>query len=137
MKKVLHKITSFIMALVVMFSTLSFTVDMHYCGSTLVDTALFTKAKSCGMQMQTPSTTDCSVIQKNCCSNKQLIVEGQDELQVTFNNFTFEQQVFVTAFFSTYINLFEGLENHIIPFKEYSPPLVVRDIHKLDEVYLI
>ena len=125
------------MALVVMFSTMSFTVDMHYCGSTLVDKALFTKAKSCGMQMQTLSPTDCSVIQKNCCSNKQLIVEGQDELQVTFNNFTFEQQVFVTAFFSNYINLFEELENHIIPFKEYSPPLVVRDIHKLDEVYLI
>ena len=125
------------MALVVMFSTMSFTVDMHYCGSTLVDAAIFTKAKSCGMQMQAPSSTDCSVGQKNCCSNKQLTVDGQDELQVTFNNFTFEQQVFVTAFFSTYINLLEGLEDHIIPFKEYSPPLVVRDIHKLDEVYLI
>ena len=124
------------MALVVMFSTLSFTVDMHYCGSTLIDTALFTKAKSCGMQMQTPSPTDCSVIQKNCCSNKQLIVEGQDELQVTFNNFTFEQQFFALAFFSTYINLFEGLENNIIPFKEYSPPLVVRDIQNLTKFTL-
>ena len=32
---------SFLMAFVVLFSTISFTVDMHYCGNSLIDTAVF------------------------------------------------------------------------------------------------
>jgi len=35
------------MAFVVLFSTMSFTVNMHYCGDTLVETAIFKKAKGC------------------------------------------------------------------------------------------
>ena len=31
---------------------MSFTVDMHYCGDTLVDSAIFHKVKTCGMEMQ-------------------------------------------------------------------------------------
>jgi len=34
------------MAFVVLFSTMSFTVNMHYCGDTLVETAIFHKAKA-------------------------------------------------------------------------------------------
>lgn len=38
------------MAFVVMFTTMSFTVDMHFCGDSLVDFSLFAKAESCGME---------------------------------------------------------------------------------------
>ena len=41
MKQLLNKILSLSMAFVVLFSTMSLTVDMHYCGDTLVDTAIF------------------------------------------------------------------------------------------------
>ena len=52
------------MAIVVLFSTMSFTVDMHYCGDNLVETAIFHKAKGCGMEMENPSTEGCSVTGK-------------------------------------------------------------------------
>ena len=65
MKKVLHKIMAFAMTFVVLFSTMSFTVNMHYCGGTLVETALFQKAKGCGMEMGNPSTESCSITKKN------------------------------------------------------------------------
>lgn len=125
------------MAFVVLFSTLSFTIDMHYCGETLVDTAIFKKAKGCGMEMQNPSTKDCSMTKKNCCSDKQIFVDGQDELKVSFDTLSFEQQQFVISFIYTYINLFEGFDEEINSFQEYKPPLVVRQIYKLDETYLI
>ena len=126
------------MAFVVMFSTMSFTLDMHYCGDTLVDTAIFQKAKSCGMEAQMKSSgTECSVMKKNCCTDKQILIDGQDELKISFNDLDLTQQVLVTSFYYTYINLFEGLEENIVPFSDYSPPLVVKDIHELDEVYLI
>ncbi|WP_347922735.1 hypothetical protein [Pontimicrobium sp. SW4] len=137
MKSMLHKILSITMAFVVLFSTMSFTVNKHYCGNTLVDTSLFREAKSCGMEMQNNLSKDCSIIKKNCCSNEQIVIEGQDNLKLDFSKIDFQEKIFLTSFVYTYISLFEGITKESIHFKEYSPPLIVKDIHTLDEVYLI
>ncbi|MEX0360745.1 MAG: hypothetical protein AB3N10_07110, partial [Allomuricauda sp.] len=71
MKSVFHKILSVLMVIVVFFSTMSFTVDMHYCGDTLVETTIFKKTKGCGMEMQNPLTEGCAITKKNCCDDKQ------------------------------------------------------------------
>ena len=125
------------MAFVVFFSTLSFTVNMHYCGDTLVDTAIFHKAKGCGMEMQKPSTEGCAITKKNCCDDEQLIVDGQNELQLQVDTISFEQQLFVASFVYTYISLFQGLDKNISSYEEYKPPLVIRQLYKIDETYLI
>ncbi|WOD44168.1 HYC_CC_PP family protein [Hwangdonia lutea] len=137
MKKVFHKIASLAMAFVVLFSTMSFTLNMHYCGDTLVETAIFSKAKGCGMDMEKPSTDGCSIVKKNCCDDKQLIVDGQDELQLHVDTISFEQQVFIASFIYTYINSFEGIDKKEASFEEYKPPLVTKQIFKIDETYLI
>ena len=138
MKELFHKILSLAMAFVVMLSTMSFTVDMHFCGDTLVDSAVFKKAKSCGMEMNKDApNTDCSITKKDCCSDKQLLVDGQDELKISVDKISFEQQLFIASFYYTYTNLFEGLEEKVTAFSEYPPPLIVRRIYKLDETYLI
>ncbi len=125
------------MAFVVLFSTMSFTMNMHYCGGALVETAIFQKAKGCGMEMEKPAIEGCSITKKNCCDDKQLAIEGQDELQLQFDKITFEQQVFITSFIHTYINLFEGFDKDITSYEKYEPPLVIRRIYKIDETYLI
>jgi len=126
------------MAMVVLFSTLSFTLDMHYCGGTLVDTAIFHKAKTCGMEMQKAmSTSEDSIAKKNCCTDEQLLVDGQNELQVGADNISFQQQVFITSFLYSYVNLFEETKNNIPSYQHYKPPLVIRDLYKIDETYLI
>jgi hypothetical protein len=137
MKQVFHKIMSLLMAFVVLFSTMSFTVDMHYCGDTLMDTAIFHKAETCGMEMENPLTDGCSITKKNCCNDEQIVVDGQNELKLQVDKITFEQQVFIASFIYTYINLFEGLDNNVSSFEEYEPPLVVKQIFKIDETYLI
>jgi hypothetical protein len=137
MKQIFHKIMSLAMAFVVLFSTMSFTVNMHYCGDTLVESAIFQKAKGCGMEMEKPSTEECSITKKNCCDDKQLAIEGQDELQLQVDKITFEQQVFIASFVYTYINLFEGLDSNVSTYEEYKPPLVIRQLYKIDETYLI
>lgn len=137
MKQIIHKLMSLLMAVVVLFSTMSFTVNMHYCGDTLVETTVFKKAKGCGMEMQNPSTDGCSITKKNCCTDKLLIADGQDELKISFDNLTFEQQQFVASFIYSYINLFKGFDKEVSTFQEYKPPLVVRQIYKIDETYLI
>ena len=137
MKQFFHKIMSLAMAFVVLCSTMSFTVNMHYCGDTLVETAIFQKAKGCGMEMEKPSTEGCSITKKNCCDDEQLAIEGQDELQLQVDKISFEQQVFIASFVYTFINLFEGLDNNVSTYEEYKPPLVVKQIFKIDETYLI
>lgn len=136
-KKNFHKIMSISMAFVVLFSTLSFTIDMHFCGDNLVETTIFKKAKGCGMEMQSPSTKDCSITKKNCCTDKQVIIDAQDELKLNFDTLSYKQQKFVASFFYAYINIFEDLEENTTSFSEYPPPLIVRNIYKLDETYLI
>lgn len=138
MKQVFHKIMSILMASVVLFSTMSFTIDMHYCGDTLMDTAIFQKAKTCGMEMKSTSNNpECSIVKKDCCKEEQKVVEGQKELKISFDKLTFEKQIFVASFVYSYINLFEGFESNVSSYEEYKPPLVIKRIYKLDETYLI
>ncbi|MEN8890082.1 MAG: hypothetical protein ABF239_01980 [Wenyingzhuangia sp.] len=135
MKQVFHKIMSLAMAFVVLFSTMSFTFNMHYCGDTLVETAIFHKAKGCGMEMEKPSTDGCSITKKNCCDDEQLVVDGQDDLQ--FDKISYDQQLLIASFVYSYISLFEGLDKNVSSYEEYKPPLVVRQLYKIDETYLI
>lgn len=138
MKSIMHQIVSVFMAIVVLFSTMSFSVGMHFCGDTLVDSAIFQKAKTCGMEMQNEMTeSDCPVFEKNCCHDEEILVKGQKELKISFDNIDFQQQVFIASFVYSYIYPFTELKEKEITIDGYPPPLIVKTIYKLDEVYLI
>lgn len=130
------------MALLVLFSTMSFSVDMHYCGDHLVDFSLFEAADGCAMKAETSkSSSKCSMMQMDmemgCCTDMEIVLEGQDHLKISFDQLTFEQQVFMTTFIQSYITLFQGVDENIVPFKKYAPPPLIRDIQVLDQTFLI
>ena len=126
------------MALLVLFSTLSFTIESHYCGDFLVDSTIFGSAKSCGMEVkQELPSSECDITEKDCCSDEQLIVDGQDNLKTSFDKLEKEQELFVASFIYSYINLFTGSQTEYNSFRDYSPPLLVRDIQVLDQTFLI
>jgi hypothetical protein len=137
MNQFLHKILATVMAFVVLFSTMSFTVDMHFCGDTLVSIAMFQKASSCGMKMEKPAAEGCAIVKNNCCKDKQMFIDGQDELQLSLATITLEQQVFFTSFVVAYVNLFKGLDTATTIYPAYKEPLVRRQLYKLVETYLI
>ena len=126
------------MALLVLFSTLSFSISEHYCGDNLVDSSLFSEAESCGMEMHEPLSFKGYSIQKNnCCKDVVKLIEGKDNLKANFSDLNVKQQVLFNEFIYSYVNLFEGIEDNIIPFNEYSPPVVIRDIQVLHDTFLI
>ncbi len=133
MEKAIRKISAFLMAIVVLLSTMSFTVSMHYCQGELIDTAIFQKAHSCGMEMNMSD----EMKKKGCCDDKEIHIEGQDELKLPVANMSFNQQAFVIAFVHSYIELFQTTEDRKNTFFDYPPPFIVRQIFKLDETYLI
>ena len=126
------------MAFLVLFSTMSFSMDMHFCGDMLVDFKLFQEADSCQMAMDMPSMDMVGDdMEMQCCSDVELLVPGQDDLQLSFDDLSFEQQTFIVAFTITYSNLFLGIDQHPTPLKEYSPPILIRDVQVLDQTFLI
>ena len=128
------------MALIVLLSTMSFSVDMHYCGDHLVDYSFAEKVDTCMMKAEMSKTSSsCEIleIEMNCCSDIEVVFEGQDDLKISFDQLTFDQQVFVASIVYSYINLFEGLEENSIPFKDYAPPPLIRDVQILDQTFLI
>lgn len=126
------------MAFVVLLTTMSFTIDMHYCGDTMVDFSFVQKVESCGMEkVQPPQPCENSVSEKSCCSDEQLMVDGQNDLKTSFDTLTFGQQTFIASFFYSYINLFEASDDKIVPFKNYHPPFLERDVLVLNQVFLI
>lgn len=133
MKKAVQKSLSSLLALLVLVSTFSFTVDKHFCGSMLVDLAVFSEAETCGMEMD----SEMGLAEDSCCTNQKTAVEGQDELKISFQSLDLDQQVFLTTFSHTFINLFEGITLEVVPFNDYSPPSLVLDIQILDQVFLI
>jgi len=138
MKHFLHQISSVLMAIVVLFSTMSFTLSEHYCGGDLVDSSLFTKVDVCSMDLQKSSSeNDSCDNNNNCCKDIIKHIEGQSDLKINFSSLNLEQQQFVASFAYTYMNLFEGIDKNNIPVNNYSSPLVDKDITVFYRVFRI
>lgn len=135
-KQILHKIFSVSLALIVLCSTVSFTIEKHFCGDTLVDVSVFVEANKCKMEALEMELE--TITKAPCCKDKIDVVKGQDELIVkTIDDLDVNQQLFVATFTYSYLNLFEGLPELVIPHKNYSPPILVTDIQVLDQLFLI
>ncbi|WP_432271445.1 HYC_CC_PP family protein [Autumnicola tepida] len=134
-----NKIIAISLVFAVMFASSSFTVNMHFCCNKLVDMAVFAKAQVCdnSIKGQTNSLKECSFEKKGCCDNKSFVKEGSDNFQKTSFEMENQNLVFLHTFFYAYVNLFEGLEQNIVPFLNYDPPLIPKDFQVLHEVYLI
>lgn len=139
MLQVLHKILSVFLAVIVLFSTLSFSIEKHICMGKITDTSFFTEVSSCEMMVVECDTDDFSgnnIQKKSCCDNIQELIPGNQNEQQALQSFKIDQAQFVVAYFYTYQNLFEERKD-IIPFKYYSPPLVDKDINVLYQTFLI
>jgi len=139
MKEVLHKISSILMALLVLFSSFSFTVHKHICGGEIADVSYILQADSCGMEMNdcaNDNSSQRSFEKESCCNDISEVIEGNQNEQQALQSLELEQIQFVTLFVDSYINLFKEANTPTFN-KEYAPPIVVKDIYKLDEVFLI
>jgi hypothetical protein len=140
MKDAFHKIVSITMAMLLLLSTISWKVEKHYCMGRLVDVALFVDVESCDMGMFMADYKDydtASEIENSCCDDEVILVEGQDDFKISFNDLNIEQQVFLIAFEQLSSDLIQGIESLPVPSEQYPPPRLIKNIQLLDEVFLI
>lgn len=134
----LHKGISVALSLLVLFSTLSLTIKKHFCGDVLVDVAVFTKVDKCCDDDYTKDNIDLEDLKKTCCKDEIEVIDGVDRMATkSFDDLDDLQKQVLVAYAYSYINLLQGLQNFVIPHKDYSPPLIAKDIQVLNETYLI
>ncbi|WP_111625015.1 HYC_CC_PP family protein [Arenibacter echinorum] len=138
MKVMINKILALLMAFFMLVSTVSWTVEKHFCFGSVIDIAFFHEAETCGMEIPLLNdTTDLIKDFNSCCSDEIISVQGQDQLSISYDDLSFGQQHFLVAFTSYYLNLFQPREQRYVPHADYPPPILVKDIHILDQVFLI
>lgn len=137
LKLVLHNIFVPLLAVLVLVSTFSLTVEKHFCGSNLVDVALFTSVKKCESHVNvlTPKTTQ--ITKKSCCKDELKVFEGQNQLDIKYPLEISLNKSFVAAFLQTYFNCYKSKpKQHILNY-HYKVPDIIVDIQVLDQVFLI
>ncbi len=124
------------MTVLILLSTVTFTVTKRYCNDDLVDITVFSKFEDCCDEETKNTTIEAS--NKKCCIDKIEIIEGQQLVKNSFfDNLDSHEQLALFTFVYSYTNLFEGLSQHIIPHKEYAPPKLIVDKQTLEQVFLI
>jgi len=136
MKQVFHQIVSSLMALLVLASTVSWTVDKHFCMGRVMDISFFSHAEDCGMEAGL-ALMEKDDVKKSCCEDESFTMQGQDELNLSWSDLDLEHQLFLVAFTFSYSELFVPLEKRPLPNEQYPPPKLVKDIQILDQVFLI
>ena len=134
MKPKFTKIAAVLMIFVVLFSTMSFTIDMQNCSGYFVNTPLFPNSDNCKIS----DNSDCCEILDNCCNDHQIVIEGQTEMLFnTVVSSTIKKQFFVVNSLKVFFDNVEIQCERSIYKKEYSPPTLVTKKQVIHQVFLI
>lgn len=137
MMEIVKRFTVSLLAVLVLCSTMSFTVHKHFCGPFLKDVSVIVPSDGCGMEMA-GDATECSLDKKsNCCHDDTDVIKIQDDLKLSLKTFQFKAPVAITTTFLQYHVLITGDDYKQQPFTSYSPPLVIHDIPVLHQSFLI
>ncbi len=136
MSRFLYKTLSVLLAGLVWMSTLSFTIEKHYCGRFLVDVSIVTPAKDCGMLLA-QHNSDTTVQKMPCCKDELTIIQGQDELKNTLAYCIHKVSVAATIPTSTGITFLEVAEPQEVVYTTYAPPDIGIDIPIFYQTFLI
>jgi hypothetical protein len=135
-KNVIHKVFSMLLAFLVLLSTFSFKVETHFCGSNLVDVAVFSQAKSC-CDSAIKMDSELQFTKKNCCTNKVVSVEGLNQFKVISltKDLPIQDSFELPSKFSLELLVLE--DSVAIHHPNYSPPDLMTD-HQIDyQIFLI
>ena len=132
--KVIHSILTVSLALLVLVSSTSFSVNMHVCGGHVSSVALVQKAAPCLMEIIPPCHGGIHLEKKSngCCEDKSVVFEGKD-FNSKVEHISFELQTASWIAELPYIvsvspsNSTQAYSS----FTLYKPPLLSQDISVL------
>lgn len=139
MLQVLHKILAFIIALAVLFSTMSFAVEKHVCMGEVTDVSYFNQAKGCEMNEEICEESfgaQTSVKKTKCCDTVHELIPGNQIEQHALSNLEIKNLNLLFTYIYNFVVKFEAVNFDTDNIKP-SPPLVHTDIQVLYQTFLI
>ena len=140
------------MAFLVFFSSIGFSIDMHFCQGHLKSISFIGDAadcygakgdnsqKSCQMsKRQVTKKMDCSLDKKDCCHNRHLLAQADltstnqsGQFILNHNSFQYISIVPVSLVEDTIF-----LTTDILSVFQYKPPLILKDIPVFIQSFLL
>ncbi len=153
-QKTTYRITALTLAIVMFFTSFSYSVDVHYCQGHLKSVKLFGQAKTCHEMAAENSTKACSSSkhndhhnskscadaddEKDCCQNKTFNFESDDDQQILSSTLLDLDQVqFLASFVVQYLLTLDRCTDDNPRYTQYRPPLLFRDIPVLIQSFLL
>ena len=138
MKTIIHKLSALGLALLVLFSTFSFTVDFHYCGDHLMDVAFMEPTEACSMNSDMPVPTDDCMIGGTCCSDLALVQDAPEVINLGGPDLQFLQSVeMLVVFYQIPQLVLDEQESAHDRIQRYKPPGRAADLQLLFQTFLI
>jgi len=138
--KLLRTIISLSLALMVLISSSSFVVNMHFCGGHVQSVSLIEDAAPCPMEVQIPPCHKEMVLKKSgCCEDTRVAFEGKD-FSAKIQDFSLLAWQSIN-WMATLPMIMEVIQVHealsYYNHTPYKPPMVERDIPVLVQSFLI
>lgn len=141
-----HRTIAWSLILLVLMTSVSFTIDKHYCEGELQNISILGKAKPCSTAKKNSKEVYCPVHKKmmkmddgkNCCENKSTFVNANNDLVDV--DFQLPFSPVLKQFAIAYILVFHAkitLDKQSIQKFTYQSPLISRDICVLSETFLL
>lgn len=148
--RIIHRIISLGMAILLLCSTTGIAMDLHYCQNKIQDVNFFGDAESCMPDLandnQSIISSRCDADQNNslsiskepCCRDHSVVIDGMDT-EISINHSTHFENInlqFIISFIYSFVD--KGIDmadvNIVLP---YTPPLPDMDYQVSFQVFLI
>ena len=133
MNTIVKQISTTLLSFIVLFSSMSFAIDEHYCGNNLMDVSYFGDADNCGSEEVTMNSSSSSVKQNNCCKDETTLLESSIFNKEKFINL---QHVDAEVLFfkaNSYLGTYKDIAIEIEYYTDFSPPDIAQDIQVLHQ----
>ena len=146
-RKGTYRISALLLVALMLFSTVGFSLDMHFCQGKLVSSSFFGDAPNCLEKAGLKNTKVCanhktpsspSFKKKSCCEDKLLHFQSDQDLNTQKTDFVIspQLQVFLTAYVLVFTD-WTSFKAETPRFSLYKPPLLRRDIPVLVQSFLL
>lgn len=145
-----YRITALCMVVLLLTSSVSFAVDMHFCKGELKSISFWGKAPSCHEQAAAKISCphhrkmmaeqgEAALEKANCCDNHTVLVEANHERQIQAASeleLNPSLQHFLIAYTVSLLPA-EDIARTPASYLNYKPPLIARDIPVLTQSFLL
>jgi len=141
MKLFAFKTGVFFLALLLLFSSTSFSVSKHFCGGEVISISYYLAAEGCGMEPQkdicTAERQISQVTKTSCCSEETKVLQGSNFLEKTTKVTPSKLGQFYAVFPVLELSTLLAVTVTSCPVSVYRPPPLLTDKIVLYESFLI